>query len=73
MVAAYFVSSYQYNIDPFMVYIGYSEYTFLTWARIQEPYVRALLNKRATATALITTVVAVSLCVLFIFVPGTML
>ena len=72
-MAAYFVSSYQYNIDPLMAYLGFSEYTFLNWARIQEPYVRALLNKRATATVLIAAVVAVSLCVLFIFVPGTML
>lgn len=71
--AAYFISSYQYNIDPIMAYLGFSEYTFLNWARIREPYVRTLLNKRATATILIAAFVAASLSVLFIFVPGTML
>ncbi|KAE8368209.1 RGS domain-containing protein [Aspergillus caelatus] len=73
IVASYFIVSYQYKIDPVMAFLGYSEYTFMNWSPIREPYVRKLLNKRATATILIAAFVATALSVLFIFVPGTML
>lgn len=56
-----------------MALLGFSEYTFMNWAQIQEPYVRRLLNKRAVVTLLITAFVAAALSVLYIFVPGTML
>ena len=56
-----------------MAILGYSEYTFMNWAPIREPYVRKLLNKRATAVAFVGIFVAAALSVLFIFVPGTML
>jgi hypothetical protein len=72
-VAAYFIVSYQYKIDPVMAFIGYSEYTFMNWAPIREPYVRKLLNKRALVTAAIAFLTAAALSILFIFVPGTML
>lgn len=72
-VAAYFIVSYQYKIDPVMAFIGYSEYTFMNWAPIREPYVRKLLNKRALVTAGISFLAAAALSILFIFVPGTML
>lgn len=73
MVASYFIVSYQYKIDPVMAFLGYSEYTFMTWAPIREPYVRQLLNKRAVVTTTIAFLTAAALSVLFIFVPGTML
>lgn len=72
-VAAYFIVSYQYKIDPVMAFIGYSEYTFMNWAPIREPYVRKLLNKRSVMTALVAFLTAAALSILFIFVPGTML
>ncbi|KAJ6089635.1 hypothetical protein N7467_004851 [Penicillium canescens] len=72
-VAAYFIVSYQYKIDPVMAFLGYSEYTFMNWAPIREPYVRKLLNKRALVTAFIAFLTAAALSILFIFVPGTML
>ncbi|RJE17120.1 RGS domain protein Rax1 [Aspergillus sclerotialis] len=56
-----------------MAFLGYSEYTFMNWAPIREPYVRKLLNKRSTATTSIGFFVAAALSILFIFVPGTML
>ena len=56
-----------------MAFLGYSEYTFMNWAPIREPYVRKLLNKRAMVAALISFVTAAALAILFIFVPGTML
>lgn len=71
VVASYFIISYQYKLDPAMAVAGYSEYTFMNWAPIREPYVRKLLNKRATAAILIGAFVAAALSVLFIFVPGT--
>lgn len=71
-IAAYFIASYQYKIDPVMAFLGYSEYTFMNWAAVREPYVRRLLVKRAVATLLIALFVAAALSVLFILVPGTM-
>lgn len=73
VVASYFIISYQYKLDPVMAMLGYSEYTFMNWAPIREPYVRKLLNKRATAAVLIGAFVAAALSVLFIFVPGTII
>jgi hypothetical protein len=72
-IASYFIVSYQYKIDPVMAFLGYSEYTFMNWSPIREPYVRKLLVKRATATVLIAAIVAAALSILFILVPGTML
>ncbi|KAJ5637978.1 hypothetical protein N7490_007857 [Penicillium lividum] len=72
-VAAYFIVSYQYKIDPVMAFIAYSEYTFMNWAPIREPYVRKLLNKRAIVTAAVAFLTAAALSILFIFVPGTMM
>lgn len=56
-----------------MAFAGYSEYTFMNWSPVREPYVRRLLAKRAVATVLIAAFVAAALSILFIFVPGTML
>ncbi|EFE38028.1 hypothetical protein TRV_07305 [Trichophyton verrucosum HKI 0517] len=72
-IAAYFLSSYQYKIDPILALTGLSEYTFMNWTRIREPYVRALLVKRASVSLLLAVVIALALCLLFILVPGTRL
>ncbi|KAF7715418.1 Regulator of G protein signaling (RGS) domain-containing protein [Penicillium ucsense] len=72
-IASYFIVSYRYKIDPAMAFLGYSEYTFMNWGVIREPYVRKLLNKRALVTALMSFLTAAALSILFIFVPGTML
>ncbi|KAL1958190.1 hypothetical protein VTO42DRAFT_5045 [Malbranchea cinnamomea] len=66
----YFLSSYQYKMDPILALIGLSEYTFMNFTGIREPYVRTLLNKRALACILLAVAVAVALSILFIFVPG---
>lgn len=42
----------------------------MNWSRVKEPFVRKLLNKRATMVLAITILVGVALIVLFIFVPG---
>jgi hypothetical protein len=66
----YFLTSHQYALDPIMALAGFSEYTFMRFARIREPYVRKLLNKRALMVLLITILIDVAVCCLFIFVPG---
>jgi hypothetical protein len=43
----------------------------MNWSRIKEPFVRRLLLTRATMALFMFMAVAVGLCVLFIFVPGT--
>ena len=63
--------SYQYKLDIALAYLGFSEYTFMSWSRIREPYVRKLLLSRATMATIIFGIAAVALSVLFIFVPGT--
>ncbi|KKY22799.1 putative rgs domain protein [Phaeomoniella chlamydospora] len=70
-LGAYFLMTYQYKLDPIMAFLGFSEYTFMNWSRIREPYVGSLLRKRATMTIIMALVIATALCVLFIFVPGT--
>ncbi|KAI5288090.1 Bud site selection protein, Revert to axial protein 1 [Ascosphaera aggregata] len=68
--AAYFITSYQYKLDPFIALVGYSEYTLMNWTKARELFVRRLLFKRAWATLIVVAFIAISLSVLFIFVPG---
>jgi hypothetical protein len=53
-----------------MALVGFSEYTFCSFSRIREPYVRQLLNKRALTVLSVTILVVAALTVLFVFVPG---
>ena len=53
-----------------MALLGLSEYTFMSFSRIREPYVRKLLNKRALIVLAVTVLVDAALVVLFVFVPG---
>lgn len=70
-IGAYFLISYQYKLDIAAAYLGFSEYTWMNWSRVREPFVRRLLLTRATIALLVFAAVAVALSVLFIFVPGT--
>ncbi|KPM40374.1 hypothetical protein AK830_g6199 [Neonectria ditissima] len=69
-VGVYFLSSYQYSLDPIMALVGYSEYTPFSFSRIREPFVRKLLAKRALMVLAMTFLIDAALCVLFILVPG---
>jgi hypothetical protein len=42
----------------------------MSFARIREPYVRKLLNKRAIMVLSITLLIDAALVILFVFVPG---
>ncbi|KJX94601.1 rgs domain protein [Zymoseptoria brevis] len=69
-VGIYFLGSHQYMLDPILALLGYSEYTFMNFARIKEPFVRKLLNKRALMCLAGMLILDVALLCLFIFVPG---
>jgi len=66
----YALNSYQWMLDPILAFIGLSEYTFMNFVRIREPYVRSLLLKRGAFCFLTFVLVDVALCLLFILVPG---
>jgi hypothetical protein len=70
-IGTYFLVSYQYKLDIIAAYLGFSEYTWMNWSRVKEPFVRRLLLTRATVALAMFAAVTVGLCVLFIFVPGT--
>ena len=63
--------SYQYKLDLVMAYLGFSEYTWMNWSRVREPFVRKLLMTRATMATIMFLALAIALSILFIFVPGT--
>ena len=69
-IASYSFLTYSYRIDPIMAWAGFSEYTFMNWVLIHDPYVRSLLVKRATMALLISVLLTAALSVLFILVPG---
>ncbi|MCJ1295208.1 Bud site selection protein, Revert to axial protein 1 [Xylographa carneopallida] len=69
-IGVYCLASDQYSIDPILALLGFSEYTFMNWSRIREPFVRRLLNKRASMVLACTVLIGVALIILFIFVPG---
>jgi len=57
-------------LDPVLAFLGMSEYTFMSFQRIKEPFVRKLLNKRALMCLAVIALVTALLCCLFILVPG---
>ncbi|KAH6669275.1 RGS domain-containing protein [Halenospora varia] len=69
-VGVYALCSHQYALDPILALVGFSEYTFMSFSRIREPYVRKLLNKRALMVLGVTILIDAALVVLFVFVPG---
>lgn len=71
VLGSYLIATYQYKLDPVMAWLGYSEYTFLNFAKIREPFVHKLLKKRSNMAFLFFAVMAAALCLLFILVPGT--
>ena len=62
---------YQYKLDVFLAFLGLSEYTFMHFSKIREPYVRKLILKRALMAFGMFHIAALAVLVLFIFVPGT--
>ncbi|KAF1985619.1 regulator of G protein signaling superfamily [Aulographum hederae CBS 113979] len=69
-VAVYALMSHQYMCDPIIAIAGFSEYTFMSFARMKEPFVRKLLFKRAWMILAVIVLLDTAICCLFIFVPG---
>ncbi|RDL33220.1 Uncharacterized protein BP5553_08659 [Venustampulla echinocandica] len=69
-VGVYSLSSHQYALDPILALVGFSEYTFMSFSRVRERFVRKLLNKRALMVLGVTLLIDAALVVLFVFVPG---
>jgi hypothetical protein len=57
-------------VDPILALVGLSEYTFMSFNRIREPFIRRFLARRAWMSLLYIIVIDAALCVLFILVPG---
>jgi hypothetical protein len=69
-LGVYSLASHQYAIDPVLALLGLSEYTFMHFVKIREPYIRKLLNKRAVMVLCVTALIDAALLVLFILVPS---
>jgi hypothetical protein len=57
-------------LDPILAFAGLSEYTFMNFNRITEPYVRSLLVKRGIICFFTFLLIDAALCLIFILVPG---
>ncbi|KAG9240048.1 RGS domain-containing protein [Calycina marina] len=69
-IGIYALATHQYALDPILALAGYSEYTFMSFSRIREPYVRKLLLKRAFTVLAVILAIDAALIALFVFVPG---
>lgn len=69
-VGIYGCLTYQYYLDPIAVFVGYSELVYFKYHKIREPYVNALLRRRAVWVMTVIFILVVCLCVLFGLVPG---
>lgn len=70
LIGVYCLIANQYELDPIMGLIGVSEYTFMEFFAVREPYVRRLLVKRSIWILVLTLGIVVALVCLYTFVPG---
>ncbi|KAF7911244.1 uncharacterized protein EAF01_002751 [Botrytis porri] len=69
-IGVYALCSHQYALDPILALAGYSEYTFMSFSKIREPFVRRLLHKRALMVLMVTAITDAALVLIFVLVPG---
>ena len=69
-IGVYSLATHQYMLDPLLALAGLSEYTFLSFHRGKDRYVKKLFNKRALMLIVEILFIDAALCALFIFVPG---
>ncbi|KAF3932798.1 hypothetical protein ABW19_dt0207817 [Dactylella cylindrospora] len=69
-VGVYCLAAHQYNLDPILAFAGYSEYTFMTFMKVQEPYVKRITMQRALWVILVIIAFDAALVLLYTFVPG---
>jgi hypothetical protein len=56
-VGVYLLATHQYMMDPILALVGYSEYTFMNFSQIKEPFVRYDQNALALPVEFILTCV----------------
>ncbi|KAF3925149.1 hypothetical protein ABW20_dc0101476 [Dactylellina cionopaga] len=69
-VGVYCLAAHQYNLDPILAFSGYSEYTFMTFMKVHEPYVKRIMMQRALWVILVIIAFDAALVLLYTFVPG---
>ncbi|RPA83719.1 regulator of G protein signaling superfamily [Ascobolus immersus RN42] len=69
-IGIYGLFSNQYMLDPILGLLGLSEYQFMKFMKVKEPYVRKLLAKRATWILVLTAFTLAAITCLYVFVPG---
>ena len=62
--------SHQYTLDPLVALVGFFEHTFFRFSRVEEPFVKVLLRKRALIALAYIVLITAAVVVLFVFVPG---
>jgi hypothetical protein len=66
----YLLASHQFMLDPILALANKSEYTFMNFHHVKEPYVRQVQHQRAIWLLLLQLLVVAALVCLFVFVPG---
>lgn len=56
-LGVYCLMAHQYSLDPIMGILGISEYSFLSFMKVREPYVKKLLIKRSLWILALTVVI----------------
>ncbi|RVD86957.1 uncharacterized protein DFL_005207 [Arthrobotrys flagrans] len=69
-VGVYCLAAHQYNLDPILAFTSYSEYTFMTFVKVQEPYVKRIMITRAMWVLAIILALDAALVVMYALVPG---
>lgn len=69
-IGIYGLFANQYMLDPVLALLGLSEYQFMKYMKVKEPYVRKLLIKRATWILILTAFTLAAITCLYVFVPG---
>ncbi|TGZ83569.1 regulator of G protein signaling superfamily [Ascodesmis nigricans] len=69
-IGVYCLIAHQYSLDPIMGILGVSEYSWMNFMKVREPYVRRLLIKRSIWILALTIFIVVALVCLYTFVPG---
>ncbi|KAF1993737.1 regulator of G protein signaling superfamily [Amniculicola lignicola CBS 123094] len=70
LVAVYCLVSHSYMLDPIVGIFGFSEYTFMRFVRIRDPFIRSLTVRRSTFAVGIILLSTLAGCAVFIFAPG---
>lgn len=69
-IASTCLVAHQYELDPFLAFLGRQEVRLFDTRPVRDPYVAKLLLGRGIFVALLSTIIAVGLTMVFWAVPG---